>query len=279
MDYIELKIELSPIEPARDILMHELGETGFESFTEEVFGLLAYIPQNTFNEERVNEILDHTKTYTEEVKFSQNIIEQQNWNEVWESNFEPIKIGTKCLVKAPFHTIDEKFDYEIVISPKMSFGTGHHETTFLMLSELFEMELKDNAILDMGSGTAILAILASKLNAKTIDAIDVEEWAFENAAENADLNTVSNITPLLGDASLIEDKNDVYDVVLANINRNILVQDMKSYAKALKVNGDLLLSGFYEVDADILIAETSKYGLKLKDKKVKNNWCMLHFER
>lgn len=279
MDYIELKIELIPIHPARDILMHELGETGFESFTEEDFGLMAYVSQNEYNEGQVVNVLDRAKTFTHKIEYTKSVIKQQNWNEVWESNFEPIEIGTKCLVKAPFHNIDKMFDYEITISPKMSFGTGHHETTFLMLSELFEMDLNEKSVLDMGSGTAILAILASKLGAESIDAIDIEEWAFENAAENAEINKVFNIEPMLGDATLLEDKIDTYDVVLANINRNILLQDMEKYAAALKPKGDLLLSGFYDVDAEFLLESTQKYGLRIKSKQVKNNWCMLHFER
>ncbi len=279
MDYIELKIELNPVEPARNILLHQLGELGFESFTEESFGMLAYIPQSDYNEGDVNELINQAKTFTETVQVSSIVIQQQNWNEVWESNFEPIKIEDKCLVRAPFHNSEKGFEYELIISPKMSFGTGHHETTYLMMSELFEMDLSNKQILDMGSGTAILAILTSKLGAKHIDAIDIEEWAFENAQENAELNAVNNITPFLGDAELLKDKNDCYDIVIANINRNILTQDMQAYVKSMKPKADLLLSGFYDVDADILLEETSKYGLTLKEKKTKNNWCMLHLER
>lgn len=279
MDYIEFKIELNPIEPASGILMYELGETGFESFTEENFGLMAYVPENLFDESRVADILDRAKTYTEEINYSKSLIKQQNWNEVWESNFEPIKIGSKCLVRAPFHNIEEKFDYDIIISPKMSFGTGHHQTTYLMLSELFEMDLVDKSVLDMGSGTGILAILASKLGVREVDAIDIEEWAYENAIENASLNEVENLTSILGDAQKLKDKKTKYDIVLANINRNILMQDFSKYAESMKLKSELLLSGFYEMDAPILIKEALKHNFKLKTQKAKEKWCMLHFER
>lgn len=279
MDYIELKIELNPIEPARGIIIHKLAETGFESFTDEDYGLLAYVPDSLYDEISTNEILNEVKTFPAEIKSTKTIIKQQNWNEVWESNFEPIKIDNRCVVKAPFHEIEEQFDYEIVISPKMSFGTGHHETTYLMLSELFEMELSDKFILDMGSGTGILAILASKLGAKQIDAIDIEEWAFENAGENAQLNGVHNIHPILGDAFELKDKQGKYDIVLANINRNILLQDIERYIESMRDEAELLLSGFYEVDSSVLIDTVLKYGFSLKAKKIKNTWCMLHFER
>ena len=279
MDYVEYKIELNPIEPANGILMYELGETGFESFTEEDFGLMAYVQENLFNENQVNEIFEHAKTYTDEIKYSKSIIKQQNWNEVWESNFKPIKIESKCLVRAPFHDVQGNFDYEIIISPKMSFGTGHHQTTYLMLSELFEMDLVDKSVLDMGSGTGILAILASKLGVKNVDAVDIEEWAFENATENAKLNQVENLAAILGDATSLNDKKDYYDIVLANINRNILIQDIPIYVKTMKSNSELLLSGFYDSDASILIGAVSKYGFKLKAQKEKEKWCMLHFKR
>ena len=241
--------------------------------------MLAYVPDSLYDEISTNEILNEVKTFPAEIKSTKTIIKQQNWNEVWESNFEPIKIDNRCVVKAPFHEIEEQFDYEIVISPKMSFGTGHHETTYLMLSELFEMELSDKFILDMGSGTGILAILASKLGAKQIDAIDIEEWAFENAGENAQLNGVHNIHPILGDAFELKDKQGKYDIVLANINRNILLQDIERYIESMRDEAELLLSGFYEVDSSVLIDTVLNYGFSLKAKKIKNTWCMLHFER
>ncbi|MFP5470653.1 MAG: 50S ribosomal protein L11 methyltransferase [Bacteroidia bacterium] len=277
MEYTEVNISLNPILPAREILLYELGEVGFDSFTEEEKGLKAYIPTEKFNESSLQEAFYKIDELEVEYDFELNIIEDKNWNEIWESNIQPIIIDDKCVVKAPFHRVDKHFDYEILIDPKMSFGTGHHETTYLIMQEMLLMNFDKKVVLDMGSGTGILAILACKKGANYCDAIDVEEWAYHNAIENAKNNDVSNMNVFLGNGSLIKDKKNNYDVVLANINRNILLQDIIFYTASMKQNAHLLLSGFYVTDAAQLVSEAEKYNLKLVSENSKNTWCILHF--
>jgi ribosomal protein L11 methyltransferase len=279
MEYTEVKISLNPVLPAREVLLYELAELGFDSFTDEAEGLNAYIPSQHLNMQQLEEVFSHIKAQETQLSFEINPIEDKNWNEVWESNFQPITIEDKCIVKAPFHHVDKHYTYEIDINPQMSFGTGHHETTYLMMTELLEMDFKNKYVLDMGSGTGILAILASKLGAKHIDAIDIEEWAYNNALENVSNNATSNISVFLGDAALIEPKKEVYDVVIANINRNILLQDMHHYVASMKANTSLLLSGFYTTDAGALIHHAEALGLKFQHQREKNTWCMLHFRK
>jgi ribosomal protein L11 methyltransferase len=279
LEYKELKISLQPLLPAKEVLLYELGELGFDSFTEEPNGLNAYIPSKDYNQQAFEALLEHIKPHLEVVEVEINTIPDQNWNEVWESNFQPITIDNKCVVRAPFHNIENSFEHEVIINPQMSFGTGHHETTYLMMDKMLAMNWQNKQVLDMGSGTGILAILAIKLGAKNCDAIDVEEWAYHNAKENVLLNNVANIHVLLGDASLIENKANTYDVVIANINRNVLMQDMQNYAKSMKNGAQLLLSGFYITDAETLITHAQKLGLCLIDKKEKNTWCLLHLSK
>jgi ribosomal protein L11 methyltransferase len=279
MDYTEVKIVLNPVLPSREVLLYELAELGFDSFTDEEQGLNAYIPSQHLNIQQLEQVFNQIKAHETQLSFEINIIEDKNWNEVWESNFQPITIEDKCIVKAPFHQVDKHYTYEIEINPQMSFGTGHHETTYLMMTELLEMDFKNKDVLDMGSGTGILAILASKLGAKHIDAIDIEEWAYNNALENVANNATTNISVFLGDAALIEQKKESYDVVIANINRNILLQDMHHYVASMKTNANLLLSGFYTTDASVLIHHAETLGLKLHHQREKNTWCMLHFSK
>ena len=279
MNYIELKIECLPLQPAQDILLHKLGEAGFESFTEEDFGLMAYISENDFNENAVTTIFKEAETYTNTLNFTKKIIQQQNWNEVWESSFKPITIGNKCIVKAPFHNVSENYQHTIEISPKMSFGTGHHETTYLMLAEMLDINFSNKNVLDMGSGTGILTILAAKLDAKYVDAVDIEQWAYENAIENFEANNVDNATSVLGDAHWLKGKTSSYDVVLANINRNILLNDMATYVDVMRPKAQLLLSGFYDIDVPVLLEKINKLELNLVKKNIKNGWCMLHLQK
>jgi ribosomal protein L11 methyltransferase len=257
-----------------EILIAELNEIGFESYTEIQNGINAYIPQNIFDNEKIKNL--HINTLPDcEIEYSWQIIKAQNWNAIWESNFEPISIEDECFVRAPFHQKQNQFTYDIIIEPKMSFGTGHHETTSLMLKTMLSMDFKDKIVLDMGCGTGVLAILASLKKAKNIIAIDIDEWAFENTIENIARNNCHNIEVFKGDAALINQK--LFDIILANINRNILIEDIKHYSKSLKSDGILLLSGIYENDLDIIKKEAENQHLNFEMYDSKNNWVAARF--
>jgi ribosomal protein L11 methyltransferase len=272
MNYVEVSFLLDPILPAREVLMAELAELGFESFVESEEGLTAYIQQPEWNESLLEGLMTSA---IPELKISWDVktIEATNWNAEWEKSFDPISVDDECLIRAPFHEVDGNYKYVITIEPKMSFGTGHHATTHLIISEMLQMEWKDLDVLDMGSGTAVLAILAEKMGARDIDAIDIDEWAFENAEENAKRNECSKIRCLLGGAELLGDKK--YDVILANINRNILLRDMHLYRNVLKDGGKILFSGFYEQDVMELEKVATPLGLKIQNRRLRNEWCML----
>ncbi len=277
MDYIEFNFQLEPLHPFDDILTAELAELGFESFINLENGLQAFIPKDLF---QVSQLLELVDTYQErscKISYSQTNIPAQNWNATWESNFEPIDVDGICAVRAPFHAPIPFVKYDIVIEPKMSFGTGHHETTFLMLQQVLELDLAEKSILDMGCGTSVLAILAAKLAAKTILAIDNDTWSYENSLENCALNDCSRIQVKLGDAALLNELK--FNFILANINRNILLQDMKHYTKALEEKGELLVSGFFDVDATLLMEEAKKLGLHFVKKLTKNNWALIRFQK
>jgi ribosomal protein L11 methyltransferase len=273
MNYIELKAEVNPVEIGRDIVIAELAEIGFESFVEFDNGVDAYIQEPLFDESELKNLssFNHNEF---KVTYQLKKIEDQNWNEVWEQNFEPINVDDTCYVRAPFHEKKTDFEFDIIIEPKMSFGTGHHETTHLMIQELLQMDLTDKVVLDMGCGTGVLAILAELKNAKSLLAVDIDEWAYENTVENISRNNCSKIKTLKGGAECIE--NHQFDVVIANINRNILLQDIKNYVNTLNTEGHLLLSGFFSSDKEILLKETQKYGLKLVAENSKNDWTLLH---
>jgi ribosomal protein L11 methyltransferase len=272
MNYIEVNFKLNPVQPYAEILTAELSDLPFDSFVETETGLLAYIPVKDFNLEELNS-LEFIKQKIADVNFTIKEIETENWNEKWESNFPPVYVNEKCIIRAPFHEKQEAFDYDILVSPKMAFGTGHHQTTAQVANRLFSIDLKNKSLLDMGCGTAILAIIAQKLGANPITAIDIDEWATENAEENCTLNQCLNIEILTGDASLLPGRK--FDVIIANINRNILLQDMKQYAACLNTNGVLLLSGFYEEDIPALLEEAAKYGLKENHRASKDKWSIL----
>jgi len=274
MVYIGYNFQVSPIEPGREILIAELAEVGFESFVETYNGVSAYILKDDWQEFILNniQILNSNKF---KISYDFEEIEQVNWNSEWEKNFNPIVIDNKVSVRAPFHKKPKYIDYDIVIEPKMSFGTGHHETTHVMVQHILELDLKDKQVLDMGCGTGILAILTEKRGASFIDAIDIDAWCYQNSIENVKRNNCFKIKVYQGDAGLLEAKN--YDVILANINRNILLNDIKAYASCLSKNGILLLSGFYLEDIFLIETETKKYGFKRLSFKEKNNWVGVKF--
>ena len=271
MNYIEYDFKVSPLEPAVEILIAELGEVGFESFVENDEGVLAYIQQADWNE-TVLEDIQILQSSEFKITYTYKLIEQVNWNEEWEKNFEQIEVDGIVSIRAPFHQ-NPHLKYDIVIEPKMSFGTGHHETTHMMIQHLLEVDLKDMKVLDMGAGTGILAIFAEMRGAKPIDAIDIDEWCFENSIENVERNNCENISIYQGDVALLNDKK--YDLIIANINRNVLLADMAQYAKCLNLEGILLLSGFYIEDIQMLEEETIKYGLEIRSQKERNNWASL----
>lgn len=273
--YIAYHFTVEPKNPGTEILIAELGELPFDSFVETEEGLSAYIQQNDDREDLLNDVYILSNPEFK-ISFGTEEIDQVNWNEEWEKNFDPIDVDGICYVRAPFHE-PKNAEYEIVIEPKMSFGTGHHETTFMMMKHLLNTDVKDMEVLDMGCGTAILAILAMMKGARHADAIDIDNWCYLNSIENAERNHIRNIDVYEGDASLLADKKEKYDLIIANINRNILLNDMQAYAVALKPGGTILFSGFYVEDIPAIEKEANKNQLFLKDQLTKNNWSSLKF--
>jgi len=271
MDYYELHFKTeTTADYQQDLLINALGEIGFDTFEELDGGFKAYIPSGAFDQEKLDaQLVDFHEMLS--FSYTVNLVPQKNWNELWESNFEPIAIKDQILVRATFHQSQPDFPYEIVIDPKMAFGTGHHQTTSMMLELLLENNVDGKRVLDMGCGTGILAIMASKLGAKSVTAIDYDPVCYESTIENARLNHVENIAALCGSKEMIPDER--FDVILANINRNILLDQIERYAVALKPGGSLYLSGFYEMpDLAIVTDEALKYGLKYVSHHKSGDW-------
>ncbi|MBK6965437.1 MAG: 50S ribosomal protein L11 methyltransferase [Bacteroidales bacterium] len=274
MEYTELRCSLPADKLAfTELIMARLGEAGFESFSETDEGLLAYIPSAQFDPS----ILNNPLLWPEgvEVGYTWEVIPEQNWNAVWESNFEPVILAEKCYIRAPFHPAMPEIEYEIVIEPKMSFGTAHHETTALMIEYLVEMQIKGLSVLDMGCGTGILAILAVMRGADKVTAIDNDEWAYRNSLENIERNKTTSVDVYLGDAALLKGKK--FDFIIANINRNILLNDIKDYCNSLNSGGTLLMSGFYIPDLVAITDAAESLGLKYQGHKERNNWVAASF--
>jgi len=273
--YIAYHFNIEPKDPGTEILIAELGELPFDSFVETEEGLSAYIQQTDHHTDLLNDVYILANPEFK-ISYETEEIEQVNWNEEWEKNFDPIDVDGICYVRAPFHE-PKNAQYEIVIEPKMSFGTGHHETTFMMMKHLLNTDVKGMEVLDMGCGTAILAILALMKGAGHADAIDIDNWCYLNSIENAERNHIRNIDVYEGDASLLADRQEKYDLIIANINRNILLNDMQAYARSLKPGGTILFSGFYVEDIEAIEQEANKNQLFLKDQLTKNNWSSLKF--
>ncbi len=274
--YTAYRFIINPIQPASEILLAELGEKDFESFEETAEGLTAYIQQHLDHPQILDDI--HILTSSEfDINYTKEIINQVNWNEEWEKNFTPIDVDGICYVRAPFHQ-PKNTEYEIVIEPKMSFGTGHHETTYLMMKYLLQLDLAQKKVLDMGCGTAILAILAMMRGALAADAIDIDRWCYENSIENIEKNNIQNVKVIEGDANVLP-KHPTYDLVIANINRNILLDDMHKYVETMNETSEILFSGFYTEDIPAIKAEAEKNGLIFVDNLEKNNWTALHFKK
>ncbi len=274
MAHAVLTITVSPTDLGRDLLISELADIGFEGFLETDEGVDAYIEEAELDINEAEEVFARLRTAEFEVSYTSSVAEDKNWNEEWEKNFDPVEIKDLCRIRAPFHESKSGFKEEIIIMPKMSFGTGHHATTSMMAEYLMTTKV-EGPLLDMGSGTAVLAILARKLGVEDIDAIDIDDWAFENAPENCALNNMDDIIILQGDASLLGNKQ--YNTVLANINRNVLLEDIPVYASILNQNGQLFVSGFYTEDLNMIRDVAQKAGLIFNGNLTKDNWVSARF--
>jgi ribosomal protein L11 methyltransferase len=274
MEYLKFTFSVNPIEPGNEVLIAHLGEVGFESFVENENGFDAFIPKSQFLEEFIPK-----KDSFEGISFSfvQELIPTANWNEEWEKNFSPVFVEDKLCIRAPFHNVPTAGVLDIVIMPKMSFGTGHHDTTWMMSKRIFESEIKGKSFLDMGCGTGVLAILAQKLGAIGIHAIDIDEWSITNTIENCEVNYCTEIKIEKGDAGILE--SNKFDFIAANINRNVLLKDIPAYTTSLKSNGKLIMSGFFETDFDKLIEAANKAGLQLISTDSKNGWGLIELEK
>jgi ribosomal protein L11 methyltransferase len=271
--YIGFTFVVTPRDPATEMLIAELGYAGFESFVVNEEGVIAYIQK----EECTNSILEDVFVLNSnefDIKYTKEEIEQVNWNSEWEKNFSPIQVDEKVSIRAPFHE-NPNLEYDIVIEPKMSFGTGHHETTHMMVQHLLDLDIKDKKTLDMGCGTGILAIFAEMKGAHPIDAIDIDNWCYLNTVENVERNNCKQISSFEGEASLLEGKT--YDLIIANINRNILLNDLDTYGACLNQGGTLLLSGFYAEDIPLLDAKASNLGMSLQNQLARNKWVSLRY--
>lgn len=273
MNYLVYHFNVEPVQPGTDVLIALLGELPFESFAITENGFDAFIKEEDVTEEFVPELDEATFTYS----YTIEQIEQQNWNAEWESNFNPVIVEDKCMIRASFHAAPNASMLDIIIDPKMSFGTGHHDTTWLMARELFSLDLKNKTILDMGCGTGVLAIIASKLGGAIISGIDIDEWSIENSNENALNNRCNLIDFQKGNVTLLEGKK--FDIILANINRNVLLNDMEAYYTCLNDNGLLLLSGFFENDFNELNQKALSLNYLFEKKEIKNNWCLLKYSK
>lgn len=274
MKYVEVNFNISPAsEAANDILAAQLAEIGFESFVEQPEGISAYAPINEFSVDKINSLIDDF-ILDVNINFSFKEMEDKNWNEEWENNFfRPIVFEDKCIVHSSFHKPEGEFEYKIMIDPKMAFGTGHHQTTGLILKEMLNMDFKDKTVLDMGCGTAVLAILASMKGSGDVVAIDIDEWAYNNAIENVSLNNINNVKVEMGGAELLG--NQSFDIIIANINRNILLRDIPHYEKVLNPDGILMLSGFYEEDIPALQEVCINHKIKLKKSARQDKWATM----
>ncbi len=274
MNYIELVVNVEPREQGSDVLIAQLAELGFESFVETEKGFNAYIQESDFNTQQLNLALSF---YTDffKIDYSATTIQQQNWNKEWENNFQPINVIGKCYIRAPFHEAQKGFIYDVIIEPKMSFGTGHHSTTQLMIQKLMQLDVKGKSLLDMGCGTGVLAIVASMMGADPITAIDIDEWSYENTIENCGKNNIKNVHVHKGNAQILAGR--LFHSILANINKNVLLKDLNVYKEALEKSGNLIISGFFETDIDELTAKADELGFLLKDRVVQEQWAMLHF--
>jgi ribosomal protein L11 methyltransferase len=276
MNYYEINLFFSPFsDEISEIVVAEFADLGCESFASIENGVNAYIAENIFDENKIVNIVEQLGNITK-INYTLNYMKAQNWNFIWESNFDATVIDNICTVRAPFHNNLPTTQYEVVIMPKMSFGTGHHATTHLVAEALLYLDIENMEVLDMGCGTGILSIIAAMKNAEHIDAIDIDEWAFENARENIIANNVAEkIDVIFGDVSQINGKS--YHLILANINKNIILSDIEYYSQSLKIGGRLIVSGIYTDDITDIEIAASNYSLKKIEQKSRDNWARIQF--
>lgn len=272
MNYIE--INFTNQTELNDVILAFLSDTDFEMFEEKENGLSAYIPEDKFDEIDLKALISQIPN-SENIHFEISLIKGRNWNKEWESNFDPVLIAKTVYIRAPFHQVQNSYKHELIIEPKMSFGTGHHATTALMIELMLHSEIKDKTLLDMGCGSGVLAILAQQLGAKNILAVDFDEWAYENTIENCERNNASEIEVLKGNVSVITGRK--FDIILANINRNILLADTEVYSNCLNKNGVLMQSGFLVEDENVLIRNAETFGLKHIQSIHKEKWSAMLF--
>lgn len=278
-DYIELRLDTEPCnETITDVLAALLCEEGYESFVPDAHGLTAYIKKEDFKAEAIDGVIAQSPIPLT-ATFTFSTVEGEDWNKEWEKNyFQPIIVGDRCVIHSSFHSDIPPMEYDIVIDPKMAFGTGHHQTTSLIIEQLLNMDLNDRTVIDMGTGTGILAILAAMRGAQRVDAIEIDEFAYTNAVENVAINHHPEINVILGDASKLQGIEPV-DIFIANINRNIICGDLQEYAQALKPGGTMLLSGFYEEDIPVIMACAEPLGLQQSGHTVKDRWACLRLSK
>ena len=278
MKYIEVSFTVSPVsETANDIIAALAMEQGFESFVESPNGTTGYVPAHLYNEEALQGILADFPMEDTTITFTAEEMEDKDWNEEWEKNFfEPIVVDSRCVIHSTFHKDYSKADFDIIINPQMAFGTGHHQTTRLIIGYLLDADLKGKSVLDMGCGTSILAILASMRGASELIAIDIDEWCVNNSIDNLVLNHIDNVKVFQGDASSLTAVGP-FDVVIANINRNILLADMQYYVSRMHMGGEIYFSGFYESDLPMIKAEAERLGLRYISHRVEKEWTAARF--
>ena len=282
MDYTAINFNITPFsEEIADILIATMSSIGYEGFQYTDTGFTAYITCEQFEEERIQKLeILQSLAVDYQVDWNFSVLQDRDWNLEWEKNFTPIVVDNRILIRAGFHPTIPGIDYDIIIEPKMSFGTGHHPTTTLMLETLldFSGQMKGKRVLDMGCGTGILSILAAKLGASTVTGIDIDEWSYRNARENIENNQLQNIQIKIGNAGLLE-KEKEFDFILANINRNILLTDMPFYERCLKDGGILIMSGFYTHDLPSIRQKAAELGMTYGDQKMKQNWVAVSFTK
>ncbi|MBQ2851833.1 MAG: 50S ribosomal protein L11 methyltransferase [Bacteroidales bacterium] len=274
MNYYACSFSNPENETLKDMLMELLGAAGFDSFMDTDEGFEAYCQEKSLDETELDEILQ-MEQFSNVKLLKKELIPDQDWNATWEASYEPVIINELCRIKAPFHQVEGSYKYDLVIEPKMSFGTAHHETTSQIIELMLQSDFKGLNVLDMGSGTGVLAILAKKLGSSMTVAIDNDEWAYRNALDNVKLNDETEIVVELGDANSLNNRQ--FDIILANINRNILLRDMKEYVKCLVDGGKIFFSGFYEEDLKLIAKEAECLGLKYVNHVTKNNWTAAVF--
>lgn len=259
-----------------DILTAQLSLLGYTGFLDTPEGMNAYIPEDSFDYSEVSN-LSVVHIFNELIEFRTKTIKEKNWNESWEKSFKPVIIEDQCIIRAPFHSPEQSYPFDIIIEPKMSFGTGHHSTTYLMIKTILNLKIENKKILDIGCGTGVLAILADKMKAKEVLAIDNNEWAYKNTIENIDINKAKNISCRLG--TVEEIKNESFDIILANINKNVLLNDLHHYADMLNQSGKLILSGIYSNDLEEIRQTASESELQYKNHTETNEWIAVEFEK